>query len=300
MSNYTMAQETESWEFAKTRIFEFDSIIRESGHRIATANQYGKVRFICPPDEIDGHQRKTKSSQGSTTVNCDIFILAAAMHASRSRWLRRELADRLSELSEQDGGVTIILPKGASSEDLKILIDSLTAWTPLDTSRLKTITEIGIGKDLGLHKLLANDSNDGRKDIDDIDKENENPKKRSGNDFDIDYDSNVSSTERLCNQAKNSEHNANGTSHNCSICKKSFSQRKLLNRHIRTTHSEHNPNTCEVGTSPKFYKYQYSYCLYTPSLQYFVRFKIGDIKKFCLVLRLVDVGVAARQSSLFI
>ena len=56
-----MAQETEAWEFTKTRLLEFDSIIRERGNRTATANQYGKVRFICPPDEMDGHQGKTRS-----------------------------------------------------------------------------------------------------------------------------------------------------------------------------------------------------------------------------------------------
>ena len=36
------------------------------------------------------------------------------------------------------------------------------------------------------------------------------------------------------------------SSHKCSECQRCFTQRKLLNRHIRTVHAEHNPNTCKV------------------------------------------------------
>ena len=41
--------------------------------------------------------------------------------------------------------------------------------------------------------------------------------------------------------------NNSSASHRCSECHKCFSQRKLLNRHIRTLHADNNPNTCEVG-----------------------------------------------------
>ena len=38
----------------------------------------------------------------------------------------------------------------------------------------------------------------------------------------------------------------------CSECNKTFTRRKLLNRHIRTLHAAHNPNTCEVFFEPIF------------------------------------------------
>ena len=39
------------------------------------------------------------------------------------------------------------------------------------------------------------------------------------------------------------------TSLKCYECQRCFTQRKLLNRHIRTVHAENNPNTCKVSIS---------------------------------------------------
>ena len=38
----------------------------------------------------------------------------------------------------------------------------------------------------------------------------------------------------------------------CLECNKAFTRRKLLNRHIRTLHAAHNPNTCKVFFEPIF------------------------------------------------
>ena len=46
--------------------------------------------------------------------------------------------------------------------------------------------------------------------------------------------------------------NINKEDNVCSECNKAFTRRKLLNRHIRTLHAAHNPNTCKVFFEPIF------------------------------------------------
>ena len=157
-------------QFCRRRIDEIDDILSKT---IDPASHFGnKVRFICSSpiseDFITSNRKENCSSSPSKcfqneVVYCDILILAASLHVSESpespSWLLRELKYQinLSQFtSEEKDMVTIFLPEWSLDEarNLKLLLESLTNWAPLEPNELENLLNSRIGKVLGLYGLM--------------------------------------------------------------------------------------------------------------------------------------------------
>ena len=159
-------------QFCRRRIDEIDDILSQ---KIEPISHFGnKVRFICSsPISLDFPTSKCEENCSSSpskyfqneVVYCDILILAASLHVSESpespSWLLRELKDHmnLSQLTlEEKDMITIFLPEWSLDEarNLKLLIESLTNWAPLEPNGLENLLKIRFGKILGLHGWVEN------------------------------------------------------------------------------------------------------------------------------------------------
>ena len=159
-------------QFCRRRIDEIDDILSQ---KIEPVSPFGnKVRFICSsPISLDSSTSKCEENCSSSpskyfqneVVYCDILILAASLHVSESpespSWLLRELKDQmnLSQLTlEEKDMITIFLPEWSLDEarNLKLLIESLTNWAPLEPNGLENLLKIRFGKILGLHGWVEN------------------------------------------------------------------------------------------------------------------------------------------------
>ena len=157
-------------QFCRRRIDEIDDILSK---KIDPVSHFGsKVRFICSSpiseDFITSNRKENCSSSPSKcfqneVVYCDILILAASLHVSESpespSWLLNELKYQmnLSQFtSEEKDMVTIFLPEWSSDEarNLKLLLESLTTWAPLEPNELENLLTSRIGKVLGLYGLM--------------------------------------------------------------------------------------------------------------------------------------------------
>ena len=159
-------------QFCRRRIDEIDDILSQ---KIEPVSPFGnKVRFICSsPISLDSSTSKCEENCSSSpskyfqneVVYCDILILAASLHVSESpespSWLLRELKDQmnLNQLTlEEKDMITIFLPEWSLDEarNLKLLIESLTNWAPLEPNGLENLLKIRFGKILGLHGWVEN------------------------------------------------------------------------------------------------------------------------------------------------
>ena len=159
-------------QFCRRRIDEIDDILSK---KIDPVSHFGsKVRFICSSpiseDLITSNLKENCSSSPSKcfkneVVYCDILILAASLHVSESpespSWLLRELKYQinLSQFtSEEKDMVTIFLPEWSSDEarNLKLLLESLTTWAPLEPNDLENLLNSSFGKVLGLYGWMQN------------------------------------------------------------------------------------------------------------------------------------------------
>ena len=212
-----------NYEFTRKRLSEIDSFAKLNYENPTSCYQHGIVRFVCPV--ISAGKTEVSSEQ----VICDCLILVTALNAARVTWLKTELKE--CQLSSEKEGITIILPEGTLVEDVKLLIKAITLCQPNDSVHLKRILEHGVGKDLGLCQILTGCKGE------------ETGSRREGY-----Y--NRMTTHTYCESADTLGlgNESDGVDRNsCSMCNKSFSQRKLLNRHVRTVHSTTNPNTCQVS-----------------------------------------------------
>ena len=154
-------------QFCRRRIDEIDDILSK---KIDPVSHFGsKFRFICSSpiseDFITSNRKENCSSSPSKcfqneVVYCDILILAASLHVSESpespSWLLNELKYQmnLSQFtSEEKDMVTIFLPEWSSDEarNLKLLLESLTNWAPLEPNELENLLNSRFGKVLGLY-----------------------------------------------------------------------------------------------------------------------------------------------------
>ena len=251
-----LEQGVQDREFCRKRISEIDSLLKEAadGHLKYIGR---KVQFVLVSSFMDYEVKtsvKHTEENGETSAKdteeneetfrdekkifiCDYLLLVVALRVSGgTSWLLRELKACL----DQSENVTILLPDQTTYEDLIFLVHSFTEWTPSNPSLLERILTVGIGKDLGLDSLLDN---------------NKNEEATINGPFGI---VNEKKNEKLTNYDGSEDYLSKETlaggstipykprGHKCSECGKSFAQRKLLNRHIRTIHAKHNPNTCQV------------------------------------------------------
>ena len=154
-------------QFCRRRIDEIDDILSQ---KIEPVSPFGnKVRFLCSsPISLDFPTSKYEENCSSSpskcfqneVVYCDILILAASLYVSESpespSWLLRELKYQinLSQFtSEEKDMVTIFLPEWSSDEarNLKLLLESLTTWAPLEPNELENLLNSRFGKVLGLY-----------------------------------------------------------------------------------------------------------------------------------------------------
>ena len=154
-------------QFCRRRIDEIDDILSKTIDPVSDFRN--KVRFICSSpiseDFITSNRKENCSSSPSKcfqneVVYCDILILAASLHVSESpespSWLLSELKYQmnLSQFtSEEKDMVTIFLPEWSSDEarNLKLLLESLTTWAPLEPNELENLLNSRFGKVLGLY-----------------------------------------------------------------------------------------------------------------------------------------------------
>ena len=144
-------------QFCRRRIDEIDDILSQKIEPVSTFGN--KVRFICSsPISLDFPTSKCEENCSSSpskyfqneVVYCDILILAASLHVSEfpesPSWLLRELKDQINlsqhTLEEKDM-TTIFLPDWSLDEarNLKLLIESLTNWAPLEPNELENLLE---------------------------------------------------------------------------------------------------------------------------------------------------------------
>ena len=248
------------FEFCKKRLDELDDIVKEEEIKLVELKsfQYPKVQFIisAPPkldsskisEEFSNEKKPQKSVNSSKSrvtelenvVRCDMLLLVSALKGSGPNWLGKELETRATDDNIKDDGITILFLSEDKEdiEDLRFLMRSLTEWNVSDSSRLQTIVESGVGKALGFDRILLEegvfeDGNDETKSK--LANENRYERKQGRSEKATSEDSDILDDPRQPHH-----------SHRCPDCNKSFSQKKLLNRHIRTIHQEHNPNTCQV------------------------------------------------------
>ena len=236
-------------EFCRNRLDELDAIVKDDFNYSDNLHHclHPRVKFIFYSTKLnlDSNEDKTRhdtyiatteEAKRNNVVNCDMLILASALKASGSNWLRKELEIRSQNASIEDDGVSILIENEGEDtiKDLEFLFSSFTEWSISDPSRLKDVLQTGIGKDLGLDKLVLDE--EAFEDNDDEDKRkfsNKNKKDTGGKE----------ETQVTLQEDSGHLHHSH---HHCPDCTKSFSQKKLLNRHIRTIHQENNPNTCQV------------------------------------------------------